>query len=147
MSRLDFSVELKKTLRAENATILQELVSEHSHLERQMVDGFHLCPTKRFREGNLKTSFIYLLIDPRISENLPGESQLIPTNESWQRFIPSIFYVGKGKCSRPYAHLYDAIKIYQGTFRFRVYLRCDKRLSRIEIFFFFYILIQINEAM
>lgn len=92
----------------------QSLVNEHSHLERLMIDGFHLCPTKRFREGNLKTSFIYLLIDPRLSENLPGEAQLIPQHMSWQRFVPSIFYVGKGKSSRPYAHLYDAIKIYQG---------------------------------
>lgn len=114
----DFSVELRKTLRAENSSVWQKLVSENSHLERQMTEGFHLCPTKRFREGNLKTSFIYLLIDPRISENLSGESQLIPKHMSWQRFIPSIFYVGKGKSSRPYAHLYDAIKIHHGDFYF-----------------------------
>lgn len=115
--RADFTVELMKTLRAENAPVLQEIVNDYGYLERQMIEGFHLCPTKRFREGNLKTSFIYLLIDPRISENLPGESQLISKHISWQRFIPSIFYVGKGKSSRPYAHLYDAIKIYQGEFR------------------------------
>ena len=28
----------------------------------------------------------------------------------WQRFLQSIFYVGKGKTSRPYSHLYDAMK-------------------------------------
>lgn len=30
----------------------------------------------------------------------------------WERFLRSIFYVGKGKNSRPYSHLYDAIKLY-----------------------------------
>lgn len=38
---------------------------------------------------------------------------MIPKQEAWRRFIRSIFYVGKGKSSRPYAHLYDAIKKYQ----------------------------------
>lgn len=33
-------------------------------------------PGKNYREGNLKTSFIYLLIDPRISDNLPGKSRV-----------------------------------------------------------------------
>lgn len=33
-------------------------------------------PGKKYREGNLKTSFIYLLIDPRISDNLPGQSRV-----------------------------------------------------------------------
>lgn len=29
---------------------------------------------KQMREGHLKQSFVYMLIDPRISCNLPGES-------------------------------------------------------------------------
>lgn len=33
-------------------------------------------PGKKYREGNLKTSFIYLLIDPRVSDNLPGQSRV-----------------------------------------------------------------------
>lgn len=40
--------------------------------------------------------------------------QLISKHEAWRRFIMSIFYVGKGKSSRPFSHLYDAIKIYKG---------------------------------
>lgn len=40
---------------------------------------------------------------------------MISKFETWQRFVPSIFYVGKGKSSRPYAHLYDAIKIHHGS--------------------------------
>lgn len=98
-----------------------------------MTDSFQT--TKKFREGNLKTSFIYLLIDPRILENLLAELpvgveliciknnnnsidfycfQFISKNEAWRRFINAIFYVGKGKSSRPYAHLYDAIKLFNG---------------------------------
>lgn len=41
--------------------------------------------------------------------------QTISKYDAWQRFLASIFYVGKGKSSRPYAHLYDAIKFHQGT--------------------------------
>lgn len=38
---------------------------------------------------------------------------MISKHEAWNRFISSIFYVGKGKSKRPYAHLYDAIKMFQ----------------------------------
>lgn len=108
------SVELLKTLRDENSANFIDMVLKYSHLEREMVDGFITCPVKKFREGNLKTSFNYLLIDPRVSENLPAESAFLSKHEVWKRFVASIFYVGKGKSSRPYAHLYDAIKLYQG---------------------------------
>lgn len=30
----------------------------------------------------------------------------------WQQFLNSIFYVGKAKSTRPYSHLYNAIKKY-----------------------------------
>lgn len=66
----------------------------------------------KWREGNLKTSFIYLLIDPRVSDNLPLQHEDIEKSEIWSRFLSSIFYVGKGKRSRPYSHLYDAIKLF-----------------------------------
>lgn len=110
----DFSVELVKTLRDENAENYSEMISSFEELEKQMICGFSSCQGKVFREGNLKTSFNYLLIDPLISENLPGESRLISKHQTWKRFVSSIFYVGKGKSSRPYAHLYDAIKMYKG---------------------------------
>lgn len=42
--------------------------------------------------------------------------QIIASSELWKRFLHSIFYVGKGKSSRPYAHLYDAIKMYHGKY-------------------------------
>lgn len=60
----------------------------------------------------MKTSFIYLLIDPRISESLPEQYKNMEKSEVWSRFLASIFYVGKGKKSRPYSHLYDAIKLF-----------------------------------
>lgn len=77
---VEFSIELQKTLRQVNVTVWQDLITAHFHLEQQISEGFATIPTKTFREGNLKTSFIYLLIDPRISENLPGESQV------WQSY-------------------------------------------------------------
>lgn len=66
----------------------------------------------KWREGNMKTSFIYLLIDPRMSNSLPEHYKNLDKSEVWSRFLSSIFYVGKAKKSRPYSHLYDAIKIY-----------------------------------
>jgi ankyrin repeat and LEM domain-containing protein 1 len=60
----------------------------------------------------MKTSFIYLLIDPRESDNLPLQYKQMTNEDVWGKFISSIFYVGKGKRSRPYSHLYDAIKLF-----------------------------------
>lgn len=66
----------------------------------------------KWREGNMKTSFIYLLIDPRLSDNLPLQFKNMEKCDVWSKFLSSIFYVGKGKRSRPYSHLYDAIKLF-----------------------------------
>lgn len=60
----------------------------------------------------MKTSFIYLLIDPRLSDNLPLQYKDMLMKDVWAQFLSSIFYVGKGKRSRPYCHLYDAIKLF-----------------------------------
>lgn len=65
----DFSVELLKTLRNDVQSL--DFIYEYANLERLMINSFN--SSKKFREGNLKTSFIYLLIDPRISENLLAE--------------------------------------------------------------------------
>lgn len=67
--------------------------------------------SKQWRQGNAKTSFIYLLIDPRISQNLPGTANDLQPHEIWRQFLASVFYVGKGKSNRPYAHLYEAMEI------------------------------------
>ena len=91
---------------------MDENITEFMKLEANMVDYFLKKTNIRWREGNLKTSFIYLLIDPRISDNLPLVHKKIDRTEVWKRFLSSIFYVGKGKSSRPYSHLYDAIKLF-----------------------------------
>lgn len=91
---------------------MDEKIIEFMKLESNMVDYFLQKTNIRWREGNLKTSFIYLLIDPRISDNLPLVYKKLDKAEVWKRFLSSIFYVGKGKSSRPYSHLYDAIKLF-----------------------------------
>ncbi|KAK2582060.1 hypothetical protein KPH14_002765 [Odynerus spinipes] len=69
-------------------------------------------PSRRWREGISKTSFNYLLLDPRITQNLPYRTAQLRKSEIWTTFLSSIFYIGKGKRSRPYSHLYDAFNIW-----------------------------------
>ncbi|XP_055533867.1 uncharacterized protein LOC129723579 [Wyeomyia smithii] len=106
----NFSVELLSTVRSEDVF---RQIADYAQLEAEMSVEFQTTTEKTWREGHLKKSFIYLLIDPRISENLPAQQKLLTPHELWKRFLTSIFYVGKGKSSRPYCHLYDAMKLYQ----------------------------------
>ena len=69
-------------------------------------------PSRKWREGTSKSSFNYLLLDPRITKDLPRRAGDLTLTEKWETFLSAIFYVGKGKRSRPYAHLYDAFKIW-----------------------------------
>lgn len=71
---IEFSIELEKTLRDDSEIILMQMLANYGMLESQMAENFQNNSNKRFREGMLKKSFNYLLIDPRISENLPAES-------------------------------------------------------------------------
>lgn len=110
-AQIKYSVELHHTLRSQE---------DYEQIERFMVhesaSAQHFATAgaggsgKQLREGHLKQSFIYMLIDPRISRNLPGERAFVDPLSIWSRFLDAIFYVGKGKCSRPYAHLYDAMR-------------------------------------
>ena len=77
-----------------------------------MVNYFLEKAHLKWREGNSKTSFVYLLLDPRVTQNLPVYHTQMEKPVIWETFLKSIFYVGKGKRSRPYQHLYDAIKIF-----------------------------------
>lgn len=62
------------------------------------------------RLGLAKKSFNYLLLDPRVTHNLPLNES--PNQQKlFQRFVSSIFYIGKGKQTRPHEHLYEAIKL------------------------------------
>ncbi|XP_029939183.1 uncharacterized protein LOC115381737 [Salarias fasciatus] len=69
---------------------------------------------RKWREGIIKSSFNYLLLDPRVTKNLPFRSHTMTPQECFQTFISAIFYVGKGKRSRPYSHLYEALEYYKG---------------------------------
>ncbi|XP_022239590.1 ankyrin repeat and LEM domain-containing protein 1-like, partial [Limulus polyphemus] len=81
-------------------------------LEKDMCNDFdNPGPKTKWREGTQKTSFNYLLLDPRVTRNLPGRALLLSFSEQFQAFINAIFYVGKGTRARPYSHLYEAIKI------------------------------------
>ncbi|XP_016970744.1 uncharacterized protein LOC108038469 [Drosophila rhopaloa] len=108
-AQIRYSVELHRTLRSP-----EDFARISDYLPHEAASAAHFAksgmPKKNLREGHLKQSFIYMLIDPRISRNLPGESAFLEKFGVWQRFLDSIFYVGKGKSSRPYAHLYDAMR-------------------------------------
>nr|XP_040566439.1 uncharacterized protein LOC121116262 [Lepeophtheirus salmonis] len=61
------------------------------------------------REGILKSSFNYLLLDSRITQNLPFRTIRLGDQVSWNIFLKSVFYIGKGTRSRPLHHLLAAL--------------------------------------
>ncbi|XP_050095660.1 uncharacterized protein LOC126577772 [Anopheles aquasalis] len=114
----NYSVELMTTVRREET--FSKITEDHQPLEREMASEFQSsngARTRQFREGHQKKSFIYLLLDPRITDNLPAQQQQQPNtqHELWKCFLSAVFYVGKGKSSRPYNHLHDALKLYRPT--------------------------------
>ncbi|CAH4029121.1 unnamed protein product [Pieris brassicae] len=108
-----YSVELERSLR--NNDWIRNL-SPYIELENKAKVDF-LNPNKKWREGTAKTSFTYLLLDPRLTNNLPGRAGQIDPHMSWVTFVNSIFYVGKGKRSRPYSHLYQALTLWKRDFK------------------------------
>ncbi|TRY65678.1 hypothetical protein DNTS_005531 [Danionella cerebrum] len=69
---------------------------------------------QQWREGSVKSSFNYLLLDPRVTQNLPLRSESLSVSECFQIFLSAVFYIGKGKRSRPYSHLYEALEYHRG---------------------------------
>ena len=63
-----------------------------------------------------QTYFTYLLLDPRLTNNLPSQAASMDPQQIntilFKEFIKAIFYVGKGQGSRPHDHLYEAAKKY-----------------------------------
>lgn len=106
-------------------------IKEYLALETKMVNYFLERAHLKWREGMAKTSFVYLLLDPRFTENLSIYHTQMEKAEVWEKFLNSIFYVGKGKRSRPYQHLYDAIKVFSGESCAKNKLVESKKLSRI----------------
>ncbi|XP_028128210.1 ankyrin repeat and LEM domain-containing protein 1 [Diabrotica virgifera virgifera] len=110
-SKKVYSPELEATLKNSSWTTN---LSAYKLLEDALVKQFSSPSTMRnFREGNSKSSFTYLLLDPRKTENLPCRADTMDSKDVWETFLSSIFYVGKGKKNRPYSHLYDAIAHYK----------------------------------
>ncbi|NWX24901.1 ANKL1 protein, partial [Aegotheles bennettii] len=65
--------------------------------------------SRHWREGLLKSSFNYLLLDPRTTQDLPLRSHRLSPAERFRTFVDAIFYVGKGTRTRPYCHLAEAL--------------------------------------
>ncbi|CAG5029727.1 unnamed protein product [Parnassius apollo] len=108
-----YSIELEKSIRT--ADWMNDL-TPYMELERKARADF-ANPNKKWREGTTKTSFTYLLLDPRLTNNLPAKANKQNPHEAWITFISSIFYVGKGKRSRPYSHLYQALTLWKRDFK------------------------------
>lgn len=87
-----YSVELEKSLRNVDWMLnLQQYVELESKARADFAN-----PNKKWREGTAKTSFTYLLLDPRLTHNLPERASKQNQHVSWVTFVNSIFYVGKG---------------------------------------------------
>ncbi|KAM5193347.1 ankyrin repeat and LEM domain-containing protein 1 [Mantella aurantiaca] len=71
--------------------------------------------TRKWREGVLKSSFNYLLLDPRVTRHLPSRCHTLSPHECFRTFVRAVFYVGKGKRARPYCHLYESLTHYKGS--------------------------------
>jgi len=88
------------------STTEQEMAAAFNNIPTELADKVNLLT----RETVCKASFNYLLLDPRISQNLPMRVFSSSDQELFRTFISAIFYVGKGSRSRPFQHLYEAIK-------------------------------------
>lgn len=108
-----YSIEIEKSLR--NAGWMSDL-QNYIDLENKARIDF-ADTKKKWREGTTKNSFTYLLLDPRVTKNLPATADKQNKHCTWITFIESIFYVGKGKCSRPYHHLYQAETLWKKDFK------------------------------
>ncbi|KAJ8924360.1 hypothetical protein NQ315_007156, partial [Exocentrus adspersus] len=106
-----YSVELEKTIR--DATWCGDLAYYRSLEEAVSKQFSNPDPARKWREGVNKSSFTYLLLDPRITNNLPGRAETLKPKEMWELFLSAVFYVGKGKRSRPYSHLYEAVSLWK----------------------------------
>ncbi|RZF34916.1 hypothetical protein LSTR_LSTR011410 [Laodelphax striatellus] len=110
-SRPEYCAELERALLQDD-----DIIQKWSHLETDMCQPFQTPDTnKRWREGVSKASFTYLLLDPRITQNLPVRSVAMTSKERFLCFLSAIFYIGRGKRSRPYSHLYEALSTWNRT--------------------------------
>lgn len=100
-----FSTEMKGILAGRS--LPDSVVADEDLVRRQFEEP---DPNLRWREGTTKNSFTYLLLDPRATHNLPGSSKNLSELQTFRMFVGAIFYVGKGKQSRPYSHFREALQ-------------------------------------
>ena len=106
-------------------------------MERIMDEGesdssFKASVNDLTRNALLRSSFNYLLLDPRITNNLPLNNSMGEANQ-WSTFLRSIFYVGKGTRSRPFAHMYDAVRQHANKSSKRSKDSCQKTQTILDI--------------
>ncbi|XP_017125555.1 ankyrin repeat and LEM domain-containing protein 1 isoform X1 [Drosophila elegans] len=96
-----FSAELEKTINSEisfnNIKYLYKYVQQHSKWYQE-----NDCVNRHY--------FNYLLLDPRVTNKLRERAGNLHKMDVWYTFLRAIFYVGKGKATRPYVHLKKAQK-------------------------------------
>ncbi|KAG3279970.1 ankyrin repeat and LEM domain containing 1, transcript variant X2 [Ictidomys tridecemlineatus] len=121
-----YSPELAKALRTGH---IPDAQSDEDALAQQFEQP---DPTKRWREGVVKSSFTYLLLDPRETQDLPARAFSLTRAECFQIFVRAIFYVGKGTRARPDAHLWEALG-YRGRPRKQPARACPKVRQILDI--------------
>lgn len=79
--------------------------AQAKRLEREFQDYFE-------RSSQSKVYFTYLLLDPRVTQNLVDQARdqedLRLNWRLFEQFVRAIFYIGKGQGNRPFMHLYEA---------------------------------------
>ncbi|XP_032059804.1 ankyrin repeat and LEM domain-containing protein 1 [Aythya fuligula] len=88
--------------------------------------------SRHWREGLRKASFNYLLLDPRVTQDLPLRCHRLSPAECFRTFVKAVFYVGKGTRARPYCHLSEALSQYRAGTR-KVGRGCPKVRRILEI--------------
>ncbi|KAF6216583.1 hypothetical protein GE061_000926 [Apolygus lucorum] len=89
---------------------LMECVSKWVSLELTMIEMIEVLDQPQLKLDLFKQYFTYLLLDPTISKNIEGSVCPETVCQSWPYFLKAVFYIGKGKNSRPLDHLTDAVK-------------------------------------
>ena len=112
---------------------LMKLDTEMCRRFADLSSSFKSAASFLTRDGILRSSFNYLLLDPRLTKNLPLTYADRSEQDSWNVFLSSIFYVGKGTRSRPFHHLYDALKKFErGGVSYRLFycLTCPRCIAQ-----------------
>ncbi|KAM9515883.1 ankyrin repeat and LEM domain-containing protein 1 isoform 2-T2 [Guaruba guarouba] len=92
------------------AMLQSSLIPDCSLDELELRQEFDLPSWSRhWREGLVKSSFSYLLLDPRTTQNLLLRSHCLSPAKCFRTFVQAIFYMGKRTHMRPYCHVTEAL--------------------------------------